>query len=775
MLTTRQGMTSDAIEQLIAQRVAYAMATFETNQNNGNGTTQGTSGGTGGTIPTTRGCTYKKFLNCQPRNFKRTKGAVRFARWFKKMEFVFHISNYATNFQVKYTICTLLDSALTKWNSHVKTVGIETAYEMSWKELIRMMSECFQELTLICPGMVPNEEKKIKRQDENKRKWENNQRNNHVQQPPLNRQNVARSYIAGPGEKKMYAGNLPYCNKCKLHHARPCTVKCGHYRSECLRLKNQNRGNQAGNGEARGRAYALGGGEANQDPNVATGTFLLNNRYASILFDTSVDKSFVSTTFSSLIDIVPTALDTKFTLELADGKTRYCDVIIGMDWLTKYHAVIVCDEKIVRVPYGNEVLIIQGDKSNGRSESRLNIISCTKTQKSLSRRLARTHLEMQELSNQLQELSDKGFIRPSSSTWEAPVLFVKKKDGSFKMCIDCRKLSKLTVKNCYPLPRIDDLFDQLQGSIVYSKIDLRSCYHQLKVREEDIPKMTFRLVTATTSSKSEEEHEQVIDSQGIHVDPAKIESIKDWAAPKTPTEIRQFIVIAGYYRTFIEGFSKIAKSMTKLTQKNMRFECGEKEKVLFQLLKQKLYSTPIISLPEGSENFMVYCDASRQLKVHEKNYMTYDLELEAVVFALKIWRHYLYGTKCTMFTHHKILQHILDQKELNMRKRLWLELLSDYNCEIRYHPGKANVVADALSRKEQITEAMKEENVTEEYLRGMTKEFETRPNGTLCIRNKSWLPRFGNLKDLIMNESYKSKYSIHPGSDKMYHDLKQLY
>ncbi|GJV41734.1 putative reverse transcriptase domain-containing protein [Tanacetum coccineum] len=334
---------------------------------------------------------------------------------------------------------------------------------------------------------------------------------------------------------------------------------------------------------------------------------------------------------------------------------------------------------------------------------------------------------MQELSNQLQKLSDKGFIRPSSSTYGAPVLFVKKNDGSFRMCIDCRKLSKLTVKNRYPLSRIDDLFDQLQGSSVYSKIDLRSCYHQLRVREEDIPKTAFRtryshyefqvmpfgftnapvvfmdlmnrvykpyldkfIIVFTDDifiySRSEEEHEQVIDSQGIHVDPAKIESIKDWAAPKTPTEIRQFIVLAGYYRTFIE---------------------------------------------------------------------------ERVEHAL--------------------------------------ELLSDYNCEIRYHPRKANVVADALSRKEQIkplcvqalvmkidlnlpsqilnaqTEAMKEENITEEYLRGMTKEFETRPNRTLCIRNKSWLPRFGNLRDLIMNESHKSKYSIHPRSDKMYHYLKQLY
>ncbi|GJS05892.1 putative reverse transcriptase domain-containing protein [Tanacetum coccineum] len=311
--------------------------------------------------------------------------------------------------------------------------------------------------------------------------------------------------------------------------------------------------------------------------------------------------------------------------------------------------------------------------------------------------------EMKELSKQLQELSDKGFIRPSSSPWGAPVLFVKKKDGSFRMCIDYRELNKLTVKNCYPLPRIDDLFDQLQGSSIYSKIDLRSGYHQLKVREQDIPKTAFRtryghyefqvmpfgLTNAPAVfmdlmnrvckpyldkfvivfiddiliySKDEREHEEHLKVilellkkekfRGIHVDPAKIESIKDWASPKTPTEIRQFLGLAGYYRRFIEGFSKIAKSMTKLTQKGIKFDWGEKEENAFQLIKQKLCSAPILALPEGSEDFVVYCDAShkglgavlmqrekviayasRQLKVHEKNYTTHDLELGSVVFA----------------------------------------------------------------------------------------------------------------------------------------------
>nr|GFB63858.1 putative reverse transcriptase domain-containing protein [Tanacetum cinerariifolium] len=237
----------------------------------------------------------------------------------------------------------------------------------------------------------------------------------------------------------------------------------------------------------------------------------------------------------------------------------------------------------------------------------------------------------------------------------------------------------------------------------------------------------------------------VIDKQCIHVDPAKIESVKDWASPKSPTKICQFLGLAGYYQRFIEGFSKIAKPMTKLTQKKVKFEWGEKQEEAFQLLKQMLCSAPILALLEGSEYFI--------LKNHEKNYTTHDLELGAVVFALKIWRHYLHGTKCTVFTNHKSLQHILDQKELNMRQRRWLELLSDYDCEIRYHLGKENVVTDALSRKER-----------EPPLRVRAWV------GSMLVEN-SRDPK----KTVIMHESHKSKYSIHPGSDKMYQDMKKLY
>ncbi|GJX39617.1 putative reverse transcriptase domain-containing protein [Tanacetum coccineum] len=406
------------------------------------------------------------------------------------------------------------------------------------------------------------------------------------------------------------------------------------------------------------------------------------------------------------------------------------DAIIGMDWLAKYQAVIVCAEKIVRIPWRNKTLIIHGDGSNQGNVTRLNIISCTKTQKYMEKgfpifwphhaglpptrqvefqidlvpgaapvarapyRLAPS--EMKELSEQLKELSNKGFIRPSSSPWGAPVLFVKKKDGSFRMCIDYRELNKLTVQEedipktafqdtvmapklmnfqvmPFGLTNVPAVFMDLinwvckpyldKFEIVF--IDDILIYSKNKQEHEEHLKLILELL------KKEELYAKfskcefwipkvqflghVIDSKGIHVDPAKIESIKDWASPKSPTEIRQFLGLAGYYRRFIEGFSKIAKPMTKLTQKKVKFVWGDKQEATFQLLKQKLCSAPILALPKGSEDFIAYCDASkkglgavlmqrekviayasRQLKIYEKNYTTYDLELRAVVFALKI-------------------------------------------------------------------------------------------------------------------------------------------
>ncbi|GJU99307.1 putative reverse transcriptase domain-containing protein [Tanacetum coccineum] len=711
------------------------------------------------------------------------------------MESVFHISNCVVENQVKFATCTFVGNALTWWNSHMKVVTQDVAYAMDWKTLKKMMT------TKYCPrGEIKKLEIKL---------W-----NLKVKGAPTTKQEIEHwaslhcwDWSFSPNNNNNNRGNSGATQNAVTCYE--CGVQ-GHIKRDCPKLKNGNRGNQRRNNNAPAKVYVVGNARTNLDSNIVTSTFLLNDRYASILFDTGADRSFVSTTFSSLIDITPTTLDHYYDVELADGK------IIRINTIIREFSGLPPTRQVEF-----QIDLMPGDAPVARAPYRL------------------APSKMKELSEQLQELSDKGFIRPSFSPWGAPVLFVKKKDGSFRMCIDYRELNKLTMNNRYPLQRIDDL--------------TRYGHYKFQV-------MPFGLTNAPTDKEEHEEHLKailellkkeelyakfskcefwipkvqflghVIDCQGIHVDPAKIESIKDWASPKTPTEIRQFLGLAGYYRRFIEGFSKIAKPMTKLTQKKVAFEWGDKQEAAFQTLKTKLCSAPILALPQGAENFIVYCDAShkglgavlmqrekviayasRQLKIHEKNYTTHDLEHGSVVFALKIWRHYLYGTKCTVFTDHKSLQYILNQKELNMRQRRWLELLSDYDCDIRYHPGKANVVADALSRKErnqplrvralvmtigldhpkQIlnaqTEVRKPENIKSEDVGGMlienskdpekfrTEKLEPRADGTLCLNGRSWLPCYGDLRTVIMHESHKSKYSVHPGSDKMYQDMKKLY
>ncbi|GJQ99550.1 putative reverse transcriptase domain-containing protein [Tanacetum coccineum] len=280
----------------------------------------------------------------------------------------------------------------------------------------------------------------------------------------------------------------------------------------------------------------------------------------------------------------------------------------------------------------------------------------------------------------------------------------------------------------------------------------------------------------------------VIDSRGIHVDPAKIESIKDWASPKTPTEICQFLGLAGYYRRFIKGFSKIAKSITKLTQKGVKFEWGEKEENALQLIKQKLCSALILALPKGSEDFVVYCDtsykglgtvlmqrekviayASQQLKIYEKNYTNHDLELGSMVFTLKIWRHYV----GSLFLYETLIYCKRSGRCIELK-----ELIEPLRV-------RALVMTISLDLPKQILkaqiEALKPMNLEKEDVGGMIRKdipkerLEPRADGTFCLNDRSWLPCYGDLRSVIMHEFYKSKYSIHLGSEKMYQDMKKLY
>ncbi|KAG8492234.1 hypothetical protein CXB51_009908 [Gossypium anomalum] len=454
------------------------------------------------------------------------------------------------------------------------------------------------------------------------------------------------------------------------------------------------------------------------------------------------------------------------------------------------------------------------------------------------------------------------------------------------MCIDYHQLNKVTVKNKYPLPRIDDLFDQLKGATVFSKIDLRSGYYQLQVKDSDIPKTTFRtryghyeflvmpfgLTNAPTIfmdlmnrifrpyldqfvvvfiddiliySHNESEHAEhlkivlqtlrdkqlyakfskckfwlrevsflghIVSASGIRVDPSKISAIMDWKPLRNVSEVRRFLGLASYYRRFVKSFSMIVTQLTKRLQKDVKFDWSEKCQNSFDQLKALLTKASVLVKPKSGKEFVVYSDASliglgcvlmqkgkliayalRQLKPHEKNYLTHDLELVAIVFALKIWRHYLFGEKCHMFSDRKSLKYLMTQKDLNLRQRIWLELLKDYELVIDYHPGKANVVANALSQKllfalrvmnahsnlsndgsvlaelkakplfiQQICEAQKSDNELIAKRALCDSKFWIDVNDYLRFRNRLCVPRNPELIQLVLSESHSSRFSVHP-------------
>nr|GEY50524.1 putative reverse transcriptase domain-containing protein [Tanacetum cinerariifolium] len=534
----------------------------------------------------------------------------------------------------------------------------------------------------------------------NKRKWENSQGGNRKNNPRGNyqgntrhqqynnqRQGNARALTNAPAEpgylvKDYRRKSTPVCYGCE---------EKGHTRNYCSKKKNPQ------GEEARGRAYVIKEADKDQGPNVVTGH----------LFK---------------IDLMPIELGT-------------FDVIIGMGWLVEQDAVIVCGKKVVHVPYKNKTLVVEGD----RGASRLKVKSCIKARKFIEKGSQLFVAHVNEKEPQEKWIEDVPVIRdfpevfpddllglPPPREEDIPITSFRTRYGHYEFRVmpfgltnapavfmDLMNRVCKTYLDKFVIVFIDDI-------LIYSK-DKEEHEEHLKTILELLKReqMYAKFSKCDFWLESIQFLGHVINSEGIHVDPAKIAAIKNWATPTTPTEVRQFLGLAGYYRRFIEGFSLIAKPLTKLTQKNKKFEWETEAEEAFQTLKQKLSCAPILALPEGSDDFVVYCDgslrgfgavlmqrekviayASRQLRTHEENYTTHDLELGAVVFALRLWRHYLYGMKYVVYTDHQSLQYILDKKELNMRQRRWIELLSDYDCEIRYHPGKANVVVDALSQKE---------------------------------------------------------------------------
>nr|GEY85401.1 hypothetical protein [Tanacetum cinerariifolium] len=543
------------------------------NGGNGNGGNRNPHKENRGVRPVARECTYQNFMKCQPLNFKATKGVVGLIRKLKKLM----AEVYCPRTEIEK-----MESEL--WNLTVKNNDL-AAY-----------TQRFQELTMMCTKMVPEEEDRVEKFNggyamknaENKRKFDNSLKDNRGQQPPNKRQNVRGPCTMRCGK----CGHLTW--DCKVTDSitsnqigqvvnqRVLTCfECerkGHYKSDCPKLKDQGRGiktrNKNGVGEARGKAYVLGGRDANPGSNIITGTFLLDNHYASVSFNLGDDRSFMSTTFSTLLDMIPDTLDVSYDVVLADervSKTNTIligctlgllghpfnidimpveldsfDVIIGMDWLANYHAVVVCDEKIVWIPYGDEVLIVQGDRSDKGKKSKLSIISCTETHKYIK----------------------KGCLIFSGTSYEEGNR--RKVEGEDQMSMPTQYLSG-SEGYAYPIYDFVDLSEEEYAEHLQLMLDL--------LKKEELY--------------------------------AKFSKCKFW---------------------------------------------------LSKVLKQKLCSTPILALPKGSENFVVYCDASRK-------------GLGAVLMPM-------------------------EKKELNMRQRKWLELLSDYDYEICYHLRKANVVADALSRKE---------------------------------------------------------------------------
>ncbi|GJW22115.1 reverse transcriptase domain-containing protein [Tanacetum coccineum] len=808
------------------------------------------------------GCSYKEFLACNPKKYDGKGGDIVLTRWIEKMEYVHDMIGCSIDQRVKYTAGSFVGMALTWWNSLICTLSQEVIVSMSWNDFKFMMiqelypshemqkleselwnhamvgaghaayTDRFHELARLVPHLVTPKSRMIERYVYSLAlqirgivaAMEPKTMQKAIQISGALTDEAVRNGSIKKVEKR---GNMGEPSKDKNGRDDNKRTRTGNVfattvnpvgRENTVDANNggQGRGNQ-GN-QARGREFMLGAEEARQDPNIVTGTFTLNKHFATTLFDSGADYSFVSTTFIPLLGLEPSDLGFKYEIEIASGQLveidkviKGCkleieghifdidlipfghgsfDVIIGMDWLSNFKDEIICHEKVVRIPLPDDkVRRVVGERPDEKARLLMSVKASDKKQEEIVVFRDFPEVFPDDLSGlpPIREIEfwielTPGATPVAKSPYRLAPSELEELSGQLKELQD-KELNKLTVKNRYLLPKIDDLFDQLQGPQFFSKIELRPRYHQLRVHEDDISKTAFRTCYGHFEftvmpfddiliySKTQEEHLRevqflghVINGNGIHVDPSKIEVVKNWKSLRTPTEVRSFLGLAGYYRRFIENFSKIAKSLTILTQK---------------------------TLPDGSEDFVVYCDASgiglccvlmqrgkviayasRQLKIHENNYTTHDLEFWVAVCVALNLEHYLYGTKSVIYTDIRVFSISLVRKKLNDADSIADRVvISDYDCEIRYHPGKANVVADALSRKER-KEAMDESAGLQ---KGLDEIIELRNDGALYYLDRIWVPLKGDVRTLIKDKAHKSKYSVHPGADKMYYDLRDRY
>nr|GEU50816.1 putative reverse transcriptase domain-containing protein [Tanacetum cinerariifolium] len=615
-------------------------------------------------------------------------------------------ANHAGHTDWFHELAKLVPHLVTPESSHIKRVGILTNEAVS------------------CGTRTKGNEKR-KGLEESSKQGGGRNKNKRVK--------VSKGFVASTTYRNENDRSLPKCAKCLSYHPkdRPCLVcfncqkpshiarncrspikmvalinavrggyelgtcyECGsheHYQNTCPKLNlapgqvwnrltiEGNRNSRNNENQVKGRAFNVNAVGALQDPNVMMGTFSLNHYYATVLFNSGADFSFISTSFAPLLNVKSSFVN------LGSWEFR-CDC---GDWLSEHKAELVCHEKVVRIPMeSGEILIVQGERTLG-----------------IAKALSNVKVDAPELRN-ISVVRDFVEVFLEDLTGLPP-----QRQVEFR--IDLVPGAKLVAKSPYCLLKRR----MLQGARYFSKIDLRSGYHQLRVHEN------------------------------------------------------------GYYRCFIANFAKIAKPLTSLTQKNKKYEWGVEQEEAFQSLKDNLCNAPILSLPDGVEDFVVYCDASNQ-------------GLDCV---------HMQRGKSVIYTDHKILQHIFDQKELNMRQRRWIELSSDYECEIRYHLGKANVVADALSRKERVKprrvralamtiqsgirgmikasqgEAFKQENILAERLHGLDQQMAKRKDGSLYFLDRIWVPLVGGVRTIIMAKTNKTRYSVHPGADKMYHDIRSMY